>query len=351
MAVANQPDVRRDHSSELRALSSFIHFELKAPNPKYDAEQKLYEILSHLQLWVIHVWPNVPETEVAVTGEMIVKWRDGTFLLVAVMRQAYELLWALSPSNLPRKALDWLLGYEPCHDWYLVSQLERATRRSDKSLMACLTEWTGLPNVAPEDTPHYSGSNPEDRRMLYFAGEASLERGWEGYADPRAWIRKVAWNKAKGRKLQDESDHISAHAHGIEMVPEETVRKQCEVGGRLGGAINKHDRESRPLSKPFGDPFAALLPASRASVEDLHAALDLQKHCRAIGLSEEATRLGLARYVLAKKDPRKGERMQRLDRELVAHLLGIDVNRVKAKEQELRRALPALAERLGVYIG
>src|SRR6476659_1278459 len=27
-AVANQPDVRRDHRSELRALSSFIHFEL-----------------------------------------------------------------------------------------------------------------------------------------------------------------------------------------------------------------------------------------------------------------------------------------------------------------------------------
>src|SRR4029077_2314900 len=103
----------------------------------------------------------------------------------------------LSPANLPPKALRWLLGYETCPDWYLAGQLRRATVNSDRELMAFLTKWTGLPDVGPEDSPHYSGGNPEDRRMLYVAGEASLENGWEEHSDPRAWIRAVARNLRK----------------------------------------------------------------------------------------------------------------------------------------------------------
>jgi hypothetical protein len=347
-AVGDQSRVRREPYSELRALASFIQFQLQAQNSEYREVKSIYEILSGHQLCLIHVWPNISEANIAVSGELILKWLDGTFLLVAIMFQAYELLRWLSSAEYPQKALEWLLGYEPCHDWYLLSELRRATRRGDRSLMACLTEWSHLPDVAPEDTRHFSGSNPEDRRMLYFAGEASLKNGWEQHADPRAWIRSVAWNLRKRRKVEDEADHISAHANGIEIVPEE-VGQEIEACGRLGEATNKPDRQSIPLTTAREDPLAALLPASRASIEDLHAAIDWQKHCRAIGLSDEATRLGLVRFVLARKDSGMHERMKPLDRELTADLLGIDVARLKAKEQELRRALPALAERLAVY--
>jgi hypothetical protein len=347
--VGDQPGARQDSHSELRALASFIQFNLQAENPEYRADKKIYEILSHQQLWLIHVWPSSAEAPVAVSKEVLLKWLDGTFLLVAIMFQAYELLRWLSSADYPQKALEWLLGYEPCHDWYLLSELRRATRRGDKSLMACLTEWSHLPDVAPEDTPHYSGSNPEDRRMLYFAGEASLKNGWEEHPDPRAWMRAVAWNLRKRRKVEDESDHICAHAHGIKIVPEETSQKEREVYGRLGEAMNKPDRQSMFLTTAHQDPLAALLPSSKASIEDLHAAIDWQKHCRAIGLSDEATRLGLVRFVLARKDPGTQERMKPLDRELTADLLGIDVPRLKAKEQELRRMLPSLVEQLAAY--
>jgi hypothetical protein len=345
--------VSRDHSSELRALGSFVHFLLTA-EPEEGAGQsistkEIYQTLSCQQLWLIHIWHYHSQPEMTASGEATQKWLDATFLSVALALRARSLLEQISPADMPNQALRWLLGYEPCIDWYLVSELKRATEKSNKSLMACLTEWAGLPHVALEDTPHYSGSNSEDRRMLYFAGEASLKNGWEQHADPRAWIRSVAWNLRKHRKVQDEADHISAHANGIEIVPEEVGKKEIEACGRLGEATNKPDRQSIPLTTAREDPLAALLPASRASVEDLHAAIDWQKHCRAVGLSDEATRLGLVRFVLARKASGMHERMKPLDRELTADLLGIDVARLKAKEQELRRALPALVERLAAY--
>jgi hypothetical protein len=153
----------------------------------------------------------------------------------------------------------------------------------------------------------------------------------------------------KRRKLEDESDHISALGHGIEIVPEETLQKQREVWSRPGTAINRPERLLMDLGTPVNDPFAALLPSSKASVEDQHAALDWQKHCRAIGLSEGATRLGLAKIALAKKEPGENERMRPVDRGLLADLLGFDEAYLKAKEQELRRARSALAERLSTY--
>src|SRR5438045_8515254 len=112
--------------------------------------------------------------------------------------------------------------------------------------MAYLTEWTRLPHIASEDTPHYSGTNPEDRRMLYAAGEASLLNGWEEHPDPRAWIRKVAWNLIKRRKLEDEDEYISAFAHGIEIESRDAP-KQEKVCGRLGEATSKADRRSITL--------------------------------------------------------------------------------------------------------
>jgi hypothetical protein len=160
----------------------------------------------------------------------------------------------------------------------------------------------------------------------------------------------VAWRLRARRKREDESEHIAAHAHQIAIVSEGAVReKKREACGRLGEAINKLDRQPMPLTTSHQDCLAALLPASKASVEDLHAALDWQKHCRAIGLSEEATRLGLARFVLARKDSGVNERTKPLSRELTADLLGMDVSRLKAKEQELRRARPLLLERLSAY--
>ncbi len=265
------------------------------------------------------------------------------------MFHACEFLRWLSPADLPRKALEWLLGYEPCLDWYLVSELKRATQKSDKLLMACLTEWISLPAVAPENTPHFSGANPEDRRMLYLAGEASLLHRWEEHPNPRAWIRKIAWCLRARRKREDEAEHIAADKSNIVIQAESEYKKHEEAYGRLGGAINKPEREPMYLATPVNDPFAALLPASKASVEDLHAALDWQKQCRSIGLSEGATRLGLAKIALAKKHPGANGLMRSVDRKLLADLLGIDEAHLEAKEQELRRARAALAERLSIY--
>jgi hypothetical protein len=355
-AAGDQSHFQRDPKSELRAVSSFVQFALQVENPEYRADRRIYEMLSHQQLWLIHIWPNNAQGEVPITGELILKWLDGTFLLVALMSSAYAWLeWASLP-DWPKKALEWLLGYEPCHDWYLVWELKRATQKSNKSLMACLTKWARLPDVAREDTPHYSGSNPEDRRMLYLAGEASLTRGWEEFPDPRGWIRTVAWRLRAAHKREDEAEHIAAHAHKIVLVSQEEWEKEpdkCEKeragSNRLDKAINTPEERRMHLATPVNDPFAALLPSSNASVEDIHAALDWQKHCRAMGLSEDAVRLGLAKFALAKKEPGKNGRMKPLGRQRLAALLDLDGARLKAKEQELRRARPALMERLSAY--
>ena len=152
--------------------------------------------------------------------------------------------------------------------------------------------------------------------MSYYAGEASLEEDWEDHPNPRAWIQKVAWNKTKARKLEDEAEYIKANANGIDLESELCEKKNKESGrlDRLGQAINKPDRVQMNLRTSVSDPFAALLPSSKASLEDRHAALDLEKHCREIGLSELATRLALAQFALAKKDPVEKGRVQRIDR-------------------------------------
>jgi hypothetical protein len=203
--------------------------------------------------------------------------------------------------------------------------------------MVDLTEWTGLPPFARQ-TQHYSDGNPEDRRMSYFAGEASQEPGWQECPNPRAWVCAVAQRLRSRRKREDEAEHISAHRHQIAIVPEEQLREsERHSYNRPGTPINRPETQVMPLPTTVDDAFAALFPSSSASLEEFHAGLDLRKQCQEIGLSEDATRLALARFALPN------------NRHFLGELLGFDDDHLKAKEQELRRARPALAGRLSAY--
>ena len=78
------------------------------------------------------------------------KWLDGTFLLLPLKLHTHYFLSALSPSEMPQKGVDWLLGYESSPDWFLAQEMRRATNRGDEDMMEVLTtDWAKLPTLAP----------------------------------------------------------------------------------------------------------------------------------------------------------------------------------------------------------
>jgi len=208
------------------------------------------------------------------------------------------------------------------------------------------TGWGGLPSLRQEYI-HFRNENLADRRMRYALGEAALESGWEESPAPLSWLQKVAWNKVRHRKTEDEKEFIESHEHGVSLVkmediePAKSVRRSgARTTSRLRGNTERplDPERSVELAPPVDDPLAAILPVSATSVDGLHLAMDVETAGRRIGLSEDAIRLLRAKATS-------------VNRNRLAEMLGFDESKLKAKEMELRRAAPALREELSAYRG
>jgi hypothetical protein len=156
-----------------------------------------------------------------------------------------------------------------------------------------------------------------------------------------AWLQKVAWNKTRIRRKEDEAEFVRAKKSGFELVRGPDSRQNDHVGTSRStpgnGSWETLGTTDIFLGTPVDDPLSALLPVSQASLTKLHLAIDLESAGRKIGLSEDALKVLRAR--IASKN-----------RKLQAELLGFTSSYLNAKEVEIREAIPRLREVLSAYV-
>jgi hypothetical protein len=336
-----------DTRAETVALANDIAFNLMAPSEggvPGESVDRVYRNLSHSQLWLIHLWPSHPKMDFSPSAlpQRVFRWLDGVFLSVALSMQSRWLLETLAPHARPKSALDFLLGRTENCDWYLASEMRLRTQAGNEDLMEFLTtEWAGLPSLGPEKF-NFKNENPKDRRMRIAFGEASLEPGWETHPDPRNWLRKTTHNMMRRRQKEDERDFIKVKRcdHDLSResdLPPGYLNKNARPLPVSRGVVAKGSPESAiRLAPPVNDPLAAILPVSEVSINGLHFAQDIVSAAREVRLSDNAARLLRARAASC-------------DRRRQADLAGLSPQQLKATEEEIRRALPALREKLAPY--